>query len=73
MLSMETMGYYSDEPKSQKYPPVMGLIYPDVGDFIGFVGNMGSRKLVRQTEYITGAVWRCIRTGTGSTPASQAW
>lgn len=49
MLSLETMGYYSDVPGSQSYPlaPIAWL-YPDTGDFIGFVGNYGSRRLVRQ-------------------------
>jgi hypothetical protein len=47
MLSLETMGYYRDEPKSQSYPAPMSLFYPDRGNFIGFVGNHGSRALVR--------------------------
>src|SRR5205085_291463 len=35
MLSLETIGYYSDAPKSQQYPsPVFGLLYPTVGNFI---------------------------------------
>jgi Zn-dependent M28 family amino/carboxypeptidase len=48
MFSLETIGYYSDEPGSQHYPPPFGLIYPSTGDFIAFVGNFGSRDLVRQ-------------------------
>jgi Zn-dependent M28 family amino/carboxypeptidase len=47
MLSLETMGYYSDEPGSQRYPPPLGLLYPSAGNFIGFVGNVGSRAQVR--------------------------
>jgi hypothetical protein len=47
MLSLETMGYYSDEPDSQKYPAPLSALYPDRGNFIGFVGNLGSRRLVR--------------------------
>ena len=46
MLAMETMGYYSDEKKSQKYPWPFGLLYPSTGNFIGFVGNVSSKKLV---------------------------
>ncbi len=46
MIALETIGYYSDARGSQKYPAGFGLIYPDVGDFIGFVGNTGSRDLV---------------------------
>jgi hypothetical protein len=46
MLSLETMGYYSDEPGSQHYPPVIGAMYPDRGDFIAFVANPDSRPLL---------------------------
>ncbi|HEX4149784.1 MAG TPA: M28 family peptidase [Pirellulales bacterium] len=47
MLSLETIGYYCDEPGSQRYPPPLGLFYPPEGNFIGFVGNLRSRQLVR--------------------------
>lgn len=49
MYSLESLGYYSDEPNSQKYPPLFDLIYPDTGNFIGFVGNLKSRPLVRES------------------------
>jgi hypothetical protein len=48
MLSLETIGYYSDEPNSQQYPPPVGAFYPSRGDFIGFVGNLRSRALLRE-------------------------
>ena len=48
MFSLETIGYYSDEPGSQHYPFPFGSFYPDTGNFIGFVGNISSRKLVRK-------------------------
>jgi len=51
MLSLETIGYYTDAPDSQKYPPPLNLVYPSQGNFIAFVGNVGSRSLVR----------RCVR------------
>lgn len=44
MLSLETMGCYSDEPKSQNYPFPFSLFYPSTGNFIGFVSNMGPSK-----------------------------
>jgi Zn-dependent M28 family amino/carboxypeptidase len=47
MLSLETIGYYSDVPGSQHYPFPFSLFYPDTGNFIGFVGNSPSRNLVR--------------------------
>jgi Zn-dependent M28 family amino/carboxypeptidase len=47
MLSLETIGYYSQEKGSQQYPFPFSFFYPDTGDFIGFVGNVSSRSLVR--------------------------
>lgn len=49
MFSLETMGYFSDVPGSQKYPPPLSALYPDTGNFIGFVGNLASRALVRES------------------------
>jgi Zn-dependent M28 family amino/carboxypeptidase len=47
MLSLETMGYYSNVPGSQQYPvEEMSGTYPDVGNFIGFVANEESRELL---------------------------
>ena len=47
MISVETIGYYSDSAGSQKYPFPFSFFYPDTANFIGFVGNLGSRQLVR--------------------------
>jgi hypothetical protein len=47
MLSLETMGYYSDRIGSQKYPIPLGAIYPLQGNFISFVGNIASESLVK--------------------------
>ena len=49
MLSLESLGYYSDAAGSQRYPWPVGLLYPDRGDFVAFVGNLGSRSLVRRS------------------------
>jgi hypothetical protein len=49
MLSLESVGYYSDSAGSQRYPWPVGLFYPDRGDFLAFVGNLGSRSLVRHS------------------------
>lgn len=48
MLSLETIGYYSDAAGSQRYPFPFSLFYPSTGNFVGFVGNLTSRDLVRQ-------------------------
>jgi Zn-dependent M28 family amino/carboxypeptidase len=55
MLSLETIGYYSDKPKSQRYPPLIGWLYPSTADFIAFVGNTRHAGLVRQ---VTGSFRR---------------
>lgn len=49
MLSLETMGYYSDSPGSQKYPWPLGLLYPSRGNFVAFVGDLDSRTLVHES------------------------
>ena len=48
MLSIETIGHYTDAPGSQRYPPILGWFYPDRGDFVGVVGNIASRSLVHR-------------------------
>jgi Zn-dependent M28 family amino/carboxypeptidase len=47
MLSLETIGYYSDERGSQSYP-IADETYPDTGNFIGFVGDVASGALVHE-------------------------
>jgi len=49
MLSLETMGYYSDKPHSQEYPFPLSFFYPHTANFIGFVGNLRSGRLVKQS------------------------
>ncbi len=51
MLALESIGYFSDVPGSQRYPFPLSVFYPDTGNFIGFVGNFSSHSLLR----------RCIR------------
>jgi len=48
MISLETIGYFSDAPNSQRYPsPILAIPYPKIGNFIAFVSNMHSRPLLR--------------------------
>lgn len=49
MISVETIGFYSDAPHSQHYPFPFSLFYPNTGNFIGFVANTASRDLVRRS------------------------
>lgn len=46
MLALETMGYYSSESHSQAYPTLFKYFYPNTGNFISFVTNFGSRKVM---------------------------
>ena len=48
MISLETMGYYSEAEGSQKYPWPLSWFYPDRGNFIAVVANHESRDLVRR-------------------------
>ena len=43
MFSLEMLGYYSDEPDSQRYPRPLSYFYPDKANFIAFVSNLVSR------------------------------
>jgi len=46
MLSLEMLGYYSDQPGSQNYPPVLSLFYPSRGNYLGVVSNLSSRAFM---------------------------
>ena len=48
MISLEMLGYYRDDRGSQQYPAPLGWFYPDRGNFIGFVGDLGAISLVRR-------------------------
>ena len=49
MLSIESVGYFTDGEGSQAYPPVLSAFYPSRGNFVAFAGNLGSRGLVRRS------------------------
>lgn len=46
MITPETIGYFSDAPRSQSYPLPLGWAYPTTGDFVAFIGLPGSRRLL---------------------------
>jgi hypothetical protein len=48
MISLETLGYYSSAPGSQKYPGALRLLYPDQGNFVAFVSNRESREFLHK-------------------------
>ncbi|MFL5071897.1 MAG: M28 family peptidase, partial [Xanthobacteraceae bacterium] len=43
MYSLETLGFYSSEPGSQRYPAPFAMMFPDRADFVAFVGLINSR------------------------------
>jgi hypothetical protein len=48
MICLEMVGYTCHEPGCQDYPfPLKFLGYPETGNFIGIVGNFGSRGFTR--------------------------
>jgi hypothetical protein len=50
MISLETIGYYTDKPGTQAYPsPLLKLLYPSVGNFAAFVGNTKCAGLIRES------------------------
>ncbi len=48
MICLETIGCFSDEEDSQKYPLPFSLYYPSTGNFIAFVANVESGPLAEQ-------------------------
>lgn len=47
MISLEMLGYTDLRPCSQRLPPHLAKLYPNVGNFIGVCGNEASRALVQ--------------------------
>jgi Zn-dependent M28 family amino/carboxypeptidase len=53
MLSLEMIGYFSDEPGSQNYPiPAMSHLYSDRGDFIALVGKLSDFGAIRRVKAV---------------------
>lgn len=51
MLCLEMIGYFSDMADSQHFPSaLLGMLYPDEGNFIAVIGTMGDRNLVKQVK-----------------------
>ena len=51
MLCYEMIGYFSDEPGSQRYPdPALANLYPNAGNFIIVVGCHGQEALTQQVQ-----------------------
>lgn len=48
MISLDTVGYYSNKRGIQHFPPVFNFFYPSRGNFIMFVSNLRSRALLHR-------------------------
>lgn len=49
-IVFDMIGFYSDESFSQRYFPVMGAFFPNRANFITFVGNFKTRKIVNELK-----------------------
>ena len=52
IIVFDLIGFYSNKPFSQRYPVILGLFFPNKGNFIGVFGNFKSRYLARQITRI---------------------
>ncbi|HEX8656257.1 MAG TPA: M28 family peptidase [Hymenobacter sp.] len=53
MLCYEMIGYFSDEPGSQKFPnEALAKLYPSTGNFIVVVGKTGQEKFTQQVQQL---------------------
>jgi hypothetical protein len=51
MIALDLVGSYSDVPGSQNFPlPGLGLLYPDAGNFVAIVGDLGSGAAIRRVK-----------------------
>jgi hypothetical protein len=64
MISLEMVGYFSDEPKSQRYPlNLLKLFYPSKGNFICVTGKTGLGGLTKTIKKaMSGATPLPVRT-----------
>lgn len=51
MISLETIGFFSDKKGSQEYPFPLGVFYPSTGNFIAMVGRSADATLI---DYLKG-------------------
>ncbi len=75
MISLETVGYFSDAAGSQRYPPLFRYFYPDRANFIGFVSNLRSRRLMQlvATMFRTASDFPLQQVATLSIVPGVAW
>jgi Zn-dependent M28 family amino/carboxypeptidase len=53
MISLEMIGYFSNEPGSQTFPvPILNWIYPTTGNYVAVVGRIADRAMVKKIKTI---------------------
>jgi len=50
VIIFDSIGYYSETPRSQKYPPIFKLFYPHTGNFIKVVSDFSSNALAKDIK-----------------------
>jgi len=51
MIALDLVGYYSDRPDSQSFPlPGIGALYPNTGNFVAVVGDLGAGDAIRRVR-----------------------
>jgi Zn-dependent M28 family amino/carboxypeptidase len=75
MVSLEMLGYYSDLPGSQRYPPLFRPFFPSRGNFIGFVANFRTRRKQRKlvAAFRAACAFPAEQLATFSTVPGVAW
>ena len=75
MLALETIGYYSEAAGSQHYPPFFRFFFPGRGNFVAFVSNLRSRRLLRRTvaAFRAGSDFPVERLATSGLVPGVAW
>jgi len=51
MISLEMLGFFSDQPESQQYPvPLLKLFYPAKGNFIAIIGLFNQGGITKKAK-----------------------
>ncbi len=51
MISLEMIGFFSDEEDSQAFPAsILKLFYPTRGNFVSVIGSIGDARMTRRTK-----------------------
>ena len=63
MIAVDSVGCYSNERGSQKYPPLVGWFMPSTGNFVAFGSDLKNRPLL---DFVVGHELGPVRRVPGS-------